>query len=304
MRYFDLHCDTLYRHLTENRALTDTELHISLSNTNLFESWTQCFAIWIPDDIAPENSWQLFYQAAKLFKSKLPSLGFAINKFNTKLNAVFCVEGGRLIGEDIEKISALASHGVKMLTLTWNGDNTIACGALTSNDTGLTDFGRKVLKELENKNIIVDVSHLSDKSFFDVAEAASCPFVASHSNSRTVCPNKRNLTDEQFKIIRYKGGLVGLNFHRDFLSCDGNACIDDIIKHCEHFLSLGGEDILAIGSDFDGADMPSDISGISAIPKIYERFLRLNYSETLLDKIFYANAENFFETFDNQRFLL
>lgn len=304
MRYFDLHCDTLYRHLADNLALTDPKLHIPLLNHNLFEYWTQCFAIWIPDDRSIDESLLLFDRAATIFMNELSDLGFALNKINTKLNAIFCVEGGRLIGEDVKKISYLASHGVKMLTLTWNGDNAIACGALTSKDTGLTAFGKKALRELENHNIIVDVSHLSDKSFFDVAEAALCPFVASHSNSRKVCRNKRNLTDEQFAIIKNNSGLVGLNFHKDFLCADGNAGIDDIIKHCEHFLSLGGEDILAIGSDFDGADMPLDILGISSIPQIYERFLRLNYSETLLDKLFYANAENFFETFDNQGFLL
>lgn len=304
MRYFDLHCDTLYKVLTESRDFTDPRLHITFSDPLQFEAWTQCFAIWIPDDISLQQSWQLFTRSAELFKNKLPRFGFGLNNHNSKHNALFCVEGGRIIGNDIDKISQLVTYGVKMLTLTWNGDNAIACGALTTCDTGLTSFGRQVIRELELNNIIVDVSHLSDNSFFDVAAQAHRPFIASHSNSRSVCPNKRNLTDEQFDIIKNNNGLVGLNFHGKFLRSDGSASIGDIITHCEHFLSLGGENTVAIGSDFDGADMPHDISGISAIPQIYEQFLKLNYSETLLDKLFYLNAANFYETFDNRDVLL
>lgn len=301
MRHFDLHCDTLYRAVTENRDLVSNDFHISLRYKECFDKWTQCFAVWIPDDITLLEARELYQKALRRLKADAPQNSFEIyggKGFDGRYTAILTVEGGRIIGNDLQNIRRLAEDNVKMLTLTWNGDNQIACGADTENDTGLTDFGRAAVRELERNNIIVDVSHLSDKSFFDTAEVAQKPFVASHSNSRAVCDHRRNLTDEQFKLIRDSGGIVGLNFYREFLSC-GKAGIKDIIKHCEHFLALGGENTVALGSDFDGCEIPDDICGITDVPKIYNEFLRLNYSETLVNKIFWQNAVNFFETFDN-----
>ncbi|WP_255883508.1 MULTISPECIES: dipeptidase [unclassified Ruminococcus] len=301
MQYIDLHCDTLYRAVTENKNLYDNDFHISLGDKDSFKIWVQCFAVWIPDDITLEQAQSLYQKAVQRLNTDAYDNSFDIykgNGFGGKYTAVLTVEGGRLIGSDLSNIKRLADDNVKILTLTWNGDNQIACGAQTNNDTGLTDFGKAAVRELERNKIVVDVSHLSDRSFYDTAENSTAPFVATHSNSRTICNHRRNLTDEQFKIIRDTGGIIGLNFYRDFLSC-GKAGIKDIVKHCEHFLSLGGEDTVAIGSDFDGSDMPDDICGIADVPKIYNEFLRLNYSETLVNKIFWANAHNFFETFDN-----
>lgn len=308
MQYFDLHCDTLYRAVTENSGLAGNSFHISLNHKDLFDKWTQCFAIWIPDGISNQEADALFINAVKKLneESERNSVQIYNGKMpNSKYTAVFTVEGGRIIGNDLSKIRLLVENNVKILTLTWNGDNDIACGAKTLNDTGLTTFGKKAIKELERNKIIIDTSHLSDKSFYDVADIATAPIIASHSNSRAICSNKRNLTDEQFKTIRDCGGIVGLNFYKDFLNNDGESSdISDIAKHCEHFLSLGGENTVAIGTDFDGADMPKSIKGITSIPEIYEFFLKLNYSETLLNKLFWANAANFFETFDNRSVLL
>lgn len=301
MRYFDLHCDTLYRAVTENRNLYDNDFHNSVKYKDSFEKWVQCFAVWIPDDITLQEAQDLYQKAVRRLKLDCAENSLAIydgSGLENKTTAVLTVEGGRLIGNDLQNIKRLTDDNVKIVTLTWNGDNQIGCGAQTDNDTGLTSFGKTVIRELEKNKIVVDVSHLSDGSFYDTAENATAPFIASHSNSRTICNHRRNLTDEQFTVIRDKGGIVGLNFYRDFLSC-GNAGIKDIIKHTEHFLSLGGENTIAVGSDFDGCDIPDDICGIADVPKIYNEFLRLNYSETLVKKIFWQNAANFFETFDN-----
>lgn len=307
MQYFDLHCDTLYRAVTENSSLIDNDFHISLIQRKSFDRWTQCFAIWIPDDISVSEAVTLFEDGVLKLREEVKFSEFNLytgKPMTEKYNAIFTVEGGRIIGNDLQNIRMLADCNVKILTLTWNGDNQIACGAQTKNDVGLSTFGERAVKELENNGIIIDVSHLSDKSFFDVASIAVKPFIASHSNSRAVCNNKRNLTDDQFKIIKEKGGLVGLNFYRDFLNNNGTANMYDILKHCEHFLSLGGENTIAIGSDFDGADIPDDINGVITIPEIRECFLRHNYNETLINKLFWANASNFLETFDNRDVLL
>ena len=164
---------------------------------------------------------------------------------------------------------------------------------------GISSFGRDVVKELENNNIAVDLSHASDRLFYDVINIAKKPVIATHSNSRKITNVKRNLTDEQFRIISQMGGIVGLNFYRGFLNNnEEKASIDDIILHAEHFLNLGGEDVLAIGSDFDGADMPTDISGVESIPSIYQRFLK-EFGEKITKKIFFDNAFLCFTNFDN-----
>ena len=116
---------------------------------------------------------------------------------------------------------------------------------------------------------------------------------ATHSNSKRICNHRRNLTDEQFRIIVNRGGIVGINFCNDFLSDRGSAKLEDIIRHAEHFLELGGSKAIAIGSDFDGCDMPAEISGIERIENLYEYFLKRNYPQSLVDDIFFNNAYNF-----------
>ena len=161
------------------------------------------------------------------------------------------------------------------------------------NPKGLTKFGKNLVKKLEENDIIIDISHASEKLFYDVAEICEKPIVATHSNCKKVCGNPRNLTDEQIKIIKEKGGLIGLTFCKDFLSNSKDASMDDVLRHFEHFLLLSCEDNLAFGSDFDGADTPEEISSIDKIKNLYEYFLKKGYKENLLDKVFFSNAYNF-----------
>lgn len=181
-----------------------------------------------------------------------------------------------------------------MLTLTWNGTCELGDGAMVIHPKGLTEFGRQAIPKLEQYRIAIDISHASEPLFYDVAEIASKPLAASHSNAKAICNHPRNLTNEQIQVIKESGGLIGLNFHPPFLKKDGIATVEDLIAHAEYFLSMGTQDILAIGSDFDGADLPQGISGIEGIHSIYERFLQLGYSQTLINKIFYTNAQKFF----------
>ncbi|MBR1482058.1 MAG: membrane dipeptidase, partial [Ruminococcus sp.] len=185
-------------------------------------------------------------------------------------------------------------------TLTWNASNPLGDGAEVRKASGITGFGKKVVAEMEKYHIVVDVSHACEKLFYDVAAAAKKPFVASHSNAASVTPHCRNLTDEQFLVIKQAGGVVGMNFHNAFLNTHPeNACTQDIIRHIEHFLSLGGEDVVCFGSDFDGGTLPQDIADSRVYHKIYDELCRRNYKESLIKKIFYENALNFFENFDN-----
>lgn len=331
MRFFDLHCDTLYRAVTENKTLNENYYDRAKPDKNLFSRgalftgdfmppfqlsfdrgkryspWIQSMAVWIPDDISEEQGNRLFEQAQILLRSQCREHGVVLCRdFNDMrkvteegLCGVFLsLENGRLI-KSPESLEKLKAAGVKMITLTWNGENLLGSGVKAEKDRGLSAFGKETLRYMEKLGIAADLSHGSDRLFYEAAEVLSKPFAASHSNSRAVTNNPRNITDGQFEIIRRKGGLIGLNFSRGFLNNDPEkANILDVLRHAEHFLSLGGEDCLAVGSDFDGTDMPEGISGIESMESLYEVFLRHNYREELLDKLFFKNAYNFFENFD------
>lgn len=291
MQYFDLHCDTLYRAVMDNSDFVNDSYHISVNKAPQFDKWKQLFAIWIPDEIKGDKATDLFIKAVNKFRVLLPAYN--------NIDMMFAVENASMLNGDIRNIELLTLNKVRYVTLTWNGENELGCGAFSNADYGISEFGKNVVKELENNNICIDVSHASDKLFYDVLKIAEKPFLATHSNSRTITDHKRNLTDDQFKIIRDIGGVVGLNFYKGFLNDDEDkASIDDIVRHAEHFLNLDGENTLAIGSDFDGADMPIGISSIFDITAVYERFLR-EFGAKLTKKVFFDNANMYLTNFDN-----
>ena len=255
----------------------------------------------------------MFFESADYLKSECNRLGiellgigeFTDNAFSKYRNsAFFTVENGKALNGKIENVKRFAKIGVRIMTLTWNEMNEIGSGVLSEDKCGLTDFGKLAVAEMEKYGIVIDISHASDELFYDVVNQTNKPFIATHSDSRTITQNPRNLTDEQIKIIIQRGGLIGLNLHNAFLNNNPDkACMNDILKHCEYMLSLGCENSLCFGTDFDGCDLPRDIVGSDSIGEIYELFLRNNYNESVLKKIFYENAYNFFENFDNQRIM-
>ncbi len=308
LKFFDLHCDTLYEAVTKSKNLYENDLHVSLKKADVYNPYIGCFAVWIPDDIKGENgkALKLFNDAvnllnnqvklygnyAKILKNKEDLIDLKNNKIR-KSGIILTVEGSRILGKDINNVKYLYDKGVRMMTLTWNGHCEVGDGADVIKPQGLTEFGKKTIKEMEKINMIVDVSHAGEKLFYDVAENADLPFVATHSNSKSICNHRRNLTDEQFEILKNRRGLVGITFCKDFLSEKADTDFSDIQKHVEHFLELGGENVISFGSDFDGAVMPKNIVGIESMEKLYEYFLTVNYSEELLQKIFFDNAYNF-----------
>lgn len=303
MKLFDLHCDTLYRAFFENGGLFNNDFHISFDKTDDIEPYIQCMAVWVPDEFRNKNAIQLFENCRKKMNDELKDTNIKIIYSQDDIieieskkgkGVVLTVEGGAVLGGKLENVDHLAKCGVKIMTLTWNGNCELGDGIGVEGAKGLTDFGKSVVAKMEQNGIIVDVSHSSVPMFYDVAELSTRPFCATHSNSKQICPHRRNLTDEQFSIIRDKGGIVGLNLSRGFLREDEDkACMLDVLRHAEHFLSLGGEKTLAIGTDFDGTDIPIDMTGIESMNKLYELFLKHNYNEKLLEDIFFNNARNF-----------
>lgn len=308
MKVFDLHCDTITVLCEKKEELVNRTRHISLDKMDGFERYVQCFAIFMPDEYRGAGAAEYFDRNWRYYKAQMEKFSASIDTAErgaqlgreTGLTSVLTVEGGSALAGDLARVKALKELGVAMMTVTWNGDNEMAGGMGGDGEgTGLTDFGRRAIPEMERQGIIVDLSHISDRSFEEIDEIAQKPFVASHSNSRAVCGVKRNLTDRQFGRYVARGGLVGLNYYTKFIREDRpeKASIEDLYRHIEHFLALGGEKVLALGSDFDGADMPEELGSVEKIANLYEYMLKSNLSEDLVRDIFYNNACRFFSQY-------
>ena len=281
MKYFDLHCDTLCRCADENGVLEQNNFDIDIKRLSEFDSSVQTFACFIHDKFKGEEANKRFWTLYEIYK----------NTNFGNVTPVLSIENLACLNGDIENIRKFKECGVKIASLTWNEDNGIAGGA--ESEGGLSDFGKEVVKTLEKEDIIIDVSHLNFKSFTDLCSVATKPFIATHSDSYAVFPHKRNLTDEQFEVISDIGGVVGINFYNAFL-CEKENDYYDLLKHLERFLLLGGEDTIALGSDFDGCDIHKSIGKVENMPNFYQ-FLQKELGKTLADKIFYRNSAKVFK---------
>ncbi len=307
MKFFDLHCDTAFECACVLGGITIDKGagQLSLERGGYFDAWHQIFAVFMPDEFRGDAAVANYRRVRDYIKHQTELFPdrfvlcrnaeeLSANERKGVCGAIMSVEGGSAAAGSLDNIRSMYNDGVRLITLTWNARNELANGVLAPEKGGLTAFGRDALALMNELGIVVDVSHLSDEGFADVASLARKPFVASHSCARSLCGNPRNLTDEMFCAVRDSGGAVGVNFFRYFLRDDGDADIYDIIRHTEHFLALGGENTVCMGSDFDGAEMPRGVTGIESIGELYELFLRHNYSEELVNKLFWGNAERFF----------
>ena len=305
----DLHCDTLTRDMWAAQPpgcgpLDNPAHHIVLSKMPQNTRWVQCFAIFVPDNYRGQDAIDFFDRYRAVFDQQMAEHGNQIapcRSFadmeqtldNGKFAAVLTVEGGAVLAGQPERVQALRDAGVRMLTLTWNGPNELGSGHDSS--MGLTACGREAVAELERCGVLVDVSHLNDRGFEDLLSVAKKPFVASHSNARTVCGHRRNLPDAFIREIAARGGLIGLNYSRDFLSDSGRGSLDDLYRHVCRFLELDAGSCLALGSDFDGTDVHPDLDSVEKSLSICNYLTGHGIPEDTADGILFGNAWRFFK---------
>ncbi len=304
----DMHCDTATECFDKGLSLYENNLHIDLKRLKSAGVGVQFFAVWIKPHEA-ECGFRRATQVIDYFKRECAKYNNEITIVNNasdldiqdKIKAVIAIEGGEALHGDAQNLEKLYKMGVRHLTLTWNGANQLGCGVMSGND-GLTLFGKEIVETMNRLGMIIDVSHLSDAGFWDVAQVSKAPFVASHSNARSVCNHPRNLTDEQIKHLIKINGFMGINLYPVFLT-DGEVTLEYIYAHIEHCLSLGAHDILGFGADFDGIDKtPCEIAGVQDMYKICDFLLKKGLTERIIGKIAYKNLEratkeimNFFE---------
>lgn len=213
--------------------------------------------------------------------------------------AVFHVEGADAIDTDLNMLRLLYEAGLRSLGIVWSRPNAFAEGVPFkypgSPDTGpgLTDAGRRLVRACNQLGIMLDLSHLNEKGFWDVADLSDAPLVATHSNAHALCPATRNLTDKQLDVIGESGGIVGINFSVPFLrkdmKRDADTPVTTIVRHIDYVAERIGIDHVAIGSDFDGALIPNEIGDVSGLPKLIAALRDAGYDDVALHKITHKN---------------
>lgn len=261
MKYCDLHCDTL----------SNESASFDLRVEELIKSGcaAQCFAIFTQGKNAAAD----FESCLKKFKNGVVRENFT---------AVLTVENLGFIGEDLSKLFRLKEEGVKIASLVWNYENALAYPNLLWKDglpqfekresRGLKSLGRQAVEILESQGILLDVSHLSDGGVKDLLEGRKSPVVATHSNASSVCGICRNLLDGQIKAIADCGGVVGVNYCKDFLGAGGT--FERVLDHINAVINAGGEDCVAFGSDFDGMPPPENLEDCTRMPALLEYLSR------------------------------
>lgn len=301
----DLHCDVLSKLLREQEEKFDGtgDSKLDVTRQRLVDGGVglQVFAIYIPDDMpkTPETA----LHAAELFWSKVlaaPGMhpvrrGADVGEArkNGGIGAVLSLEGADSLQGQWWALRLLHRLGVRLLGMTWNHANWACDGAMEPRGGGLTKAGRQLVRECESLGILLDVSHLSEKGFWNLAEMAAKPFFASHSNARAIRNHPRNLTDEQIRALIAVNGLIGLTFVPWFLTEREPAKIDDVLRHVERVCQLGGERHLAFGSDFDGIER--HVEGLAhpgQYPALAEA-LTARYPEHLVSGFLGGNARRF-----------
>lgn len=300
MDLFDGHCDTILRCYLEGGGLRRQTGHLDLERRRGKSRWAQFFATFgSPEDMPGRSLWEVFLEEYALFRSEMDANADLVAFCRTgeearaafaagKTAAFLSAEGAELLDCDPDKLRLAHRMGVRIVNITWNHPNALSGTNAEEPDRGLSEQGRAFVKTMGELGMLVDVSHLSDPGFWDVMEITDRPVVATHSNARAIFPHPRNLTDAQFTAIINTNGVAGLNMYAGFLGDDPD--FDTVVSHLEHFLALGGENNVSMGGDWDGiTQMPRGMSGIQDMEKLYEHLLRRNYSESLLEKVFYSN---------------
>ncbi|MBE6952237.1 MAG: membrane dipeptidase [Ruminococcaceae bacterium] len=283
---FDAHCDTL--------TTGDLYHHLNLANEPFLRRG-QIFAVCAEGALQRDLT---FFNRAVSRLADLPvvlcrssaELTAAIDQGKTA--AILGIEGGECVGCDVGLLREAYARGARVLGLTHNRFNGLTGSCREECGMGLTDRGRVFAAEVVRLGMILDLSHISDRGAEELLSMPDAAVIASHSNARAVCGHARNLSDRLFVRLAERGGLCGLNLYAPFLAENGNASLEDVCAHVAHFLGLtpAAEDSLCLGADFDGCDqLPEGISTSADLSWLYELFLRKNYSETFVKKLFFEN---------------
>lgn len=305
-----MHCDTvseLYKRRKErNVSLKCNEMSIDINKLTKGNYLVQVFAVFV--DFTYRNRYGACKKIIKYFNKELKKNKEVIqiaksykdivnNAQIGKMSAFISIEDGGVLGNNIKLLRKMYKKGVRIITLTWNYENEIGYGA-TSVNVGIKKYGFEFIKEMERLKMIIDVSHLSDRGFYDVYNNTTRPLIASHSNCRSICNNKRNLTDDMIVKINKRGGLIGINYFDEFVN-EGDSLekiyvhAKDLVKHINHIKEIASIDCVSLGSDFDGIELNNEIDQASKMYILKQELIKSGYNNSEIKKIFYKNFIHF-----------
>ena len=316
MKYIDLHCDTLMQaFLAGQKDIVHLEsAMVDLERLQKGCCMAQFFAIFMPPvayraklgDALPDDETYISSLTGILKRTiQLHSDVIALaasrkeleeNQQADRISAILTLEDGRAVAGDLSNLERFYQMGIRLISLTWNDANCF--GAPNSLDPavmnqGLTPFGKEAVSRMNELGILVDVSHLSDGGFWDVVQLTKEPFVASHSNCRSLSPHSRNLTDEMIRAVADSGGVVGINFGPEFLAADlqnRESTVDLLVAHAKHLASTGGIGCVALGTDFDGITGTFETGEPEKLQVLFYELLKAGFSEAEVEQIAFKNA--------------
>lgn len=315
MNLIDMHCDTISELLSANHTGQDLKrnfLKVDLEKMKKADSAAQFFACFVcMKEFLGKSRYEQAYEYVRRMTTFLKKqiwmypeeIAFAgngrdleSNQRQGKISAFLTLEEGGVLNDDLNRLGDLYDMGIRLITLTWNYENCIGypnSPYRSVMEKGLKPFGVSVVEEMNRMGMIVDVSHLSEGGFWDVITCSRTFPVASHSNARALCDHPRNLSDEQIHALAEKGGIAGLNFYQKFLGSSNDSKIEEMVRHLRYMFQKGGEDFVAIGTDFDGFGGTGrmEIENIGRMSLLYESLKKAGFTERELEKIWYGNAK-------------
>ncbi len=309
MKVIDFHCDTMLQ-IMESKGeagLDKNDFQVDVQKLKQGEVSAQFFALFFELDIIQEKGRSPFeytmemlevFEEEMMKNAKKIALAKGINELEKneeagKISAFLTIEEGEAIEGSFNKLSEFYQRGVRLITLTWNHENQIGFPNIQykNRDRGLKPFGKEVIEAMNDLGMLIDVSHLSDGGFWDVAKISKQPFIASHSNARSVRTHPRNLSDEMLKALGNAGGVTGLNFAHYFLGTEPISKIDGMIRHMKHITNVAGTDALVLGTDFDGISSTLEIENIGEIQQLLSAMEKAGFSSREIEKISHRNGE-------------
>lgn len=299
----DTHVDTLGKVLNGLDFGKRSESgHVDLVRLKEGAVNVQIFACWIAPKFAPDNAIKRTLTLIDQMNQELEKYPDKIalaktadeieqNYESGKIAAILSIEGGHAIQGEISALRIFYQLGVRGMTLTWNNHNELADSSKKpKEDGGLTELGRTVVQEMNRLGMLIDISHSSEKTFWDTIECSEAPIIASHSNAKSLCNHRRNLTDKMIEAIGEHKGYIGINFFPDFLTSSGQASLDDVLDHIDYMVELAGIDCVGLGSDFDGiSKVPVGLEDCSKMPNITSGMIERGYLDWEVRKILGRN---------------
>lgn len=299
----DLHCDTMMQLLDhpDSGDLYRNTWKIDIEKLQKAHSKIQDFALFI--NMGETNDpYGRYEEMRNLCVSQIHNYGEHIQHvlsyqdvesvYKTgKIGALMSIEEGGVLGGDLNKLKQAYQDGVRLITLTWNYPNGLGEPHCGEQHKKLTSKGVEFVEAMQELGIIVDCSHLNDAGTEQLGDILDVPFIASHSNARELRSHTRNLPDNLIRLIANKGGIIGLNFAQNFLGTSPISRIEDIVKHGLYLIDKGGEDVVALGTDFDGIPPDTEIADMSQMSRLYDAFKEAGLSVEQCEKLFWKNAD-------------